>query len=916
MKKLFANKIFSVSVILLAVVLLFVYSTSKDQVDFSTQVKPIINKKCINCHGGVKKQGGFSLLFRDEALAKTKSGKLAIVPGDADKSEMIRRLTLDDPEERMPYQHDALNKDEIKTLTRWIDQGAKWGEHWAYVPVKQQMVPSVSSLFGEDGSSWVRNDIDNFIFSKLQSIDLKPSAAASPETVLRRVALDITGLPAKDSWATAYLKNPDDAAYMRLVDSLLASPAYGERWTSMWLDLARYADTKGYEKDGYRYIWQYRDWLIEAFNADKPYNQFLVEQLAGDLLPAPTDQQLIATAYHRNSVTNDEGGSDNEEFRTAAILDRVNSTWEALMGTSFACAQCHSHPYDPFKHDDYYRFMAFFNNSRDEDTFADYPILRQFDDASSAKLEKLTNWLTENATPAQKDNWLNFIKTWQPSINSLTADQLHISALTDTKWLVLRKGGSARFAKVNLTGKTKLVYRYQNYAAGGQWAIRLDSTRGTLVKKFSPKLSNDWTIVTEEIPAVKGVHDLYFVYENPNMKDGNENGIMFDWLHFTEPFPVGKDVAATKEAYNLYWDLLNANVPGIPVMQDNPADMFRPTKVFERGNWMVKGDEVKPGTPASLNAFPSNLPANRLGLAKWMTSYDNPLTARTMVNRMWEQLYGKGLVETLEDLGSQGASPLHPELLDHLSWKFMHEYNWSVKKLLKELVLSATYRQDSRISPEAMEKDPENKYFSRSPRTRLTGEQVRDQALYISGLLSTKMYGKPVMPLQPDGIWQSPYNDDAWITSKGEDKYRRSVYTYWKRSAPYPTMITFDGATREVCTARRIRTNTPLQALVTMNDEAYLEMARHFAFNLQREASNPRDQIIAGFRKALYKNPSEANLQTMERLYQQALTTFKKDAGKTCDVVAVMDEHNTPETAALVIVANAILNLDEIITRN
>jgi hypothetical protein len=915
MKKLLSNKILSVSIILLAVVFLFVYSTNKDQVDFSTQVKPIINKKCITCHGGVKKQGGFSFLFREEALAKTKNGKFAIVPGDADKSEMIRRLTLDDPEERMPYQHAPLNKDEIKLLTRWIDQGAKWGEHWAYVPVKKQEVPSVSSMFGEDGSAWVKNGIDNFVYTRLKSIELKPSAPAAAQTVLRRVALDVTGVPASEQMAESFLKNPDDASYERLVDSLLASPAYGEKWTSMWMDLARYADSKGYEKDGNRMIWQYRDWLIKAFNEDKPYNQFLVEQLAGDLLPSPSDEQLVATAYHRNTMTNDEGGTDNEEFRIAALLDRVNSTWEALMGTSFGCTQCHSHPYDPFRHEDYYRFMAFFNNSRDEDTFDDYPTLRQFDNASQEKLGKLSAWLKNNA-PEQQGKWLKFIKTWQPAINSLTADKLYISALTDTKWLVMRKGGTARFNSVDLTNKTQLVFRYQNYVAGGQWSIRLDSTTGKLVKKLSPPLKEEWTIATTDIPAVSGVHDLYFVYENPNMRDGNENGIMFDWLHFTQPFPAGKKDASAKEAYSIYWQLLNENVPGVPVMQDNPADMQRETRVFERGNWLVKGAEVKPGIPASLNAFPSNLPANRLGLAKWMTSYDNPLTARTMVNRVWEQVYGKGLVETLEDLGSQGAGPAQQELLDHLAWKFMHDFNWSTKQLLKEIVMSATYRQDSRISQEAIEKDPENKYYSRSPRIRLTGEQMRDQGLSIAGLLSGKMYGPPVMPEQPDGIWLSPYNGDEWIRSKGEDAYRRAVYTYWKRTAPYPSMITFDGAPREVCTARRIRTNTPLQALVTMNDEAYLEMARHFAYNLLDKASNPRDQIIAGFRKAFYKEPTPAALQSMLKLYDQSLAALKKDPEKTCEVVSINDEHNNPETAALVIVANAILNLDELITRN
>lgn len=916
MKKLPSNKIFVVSAVLVAVASLFVFSTSKDQVDFSADIKPIINKKCISCHGGVKKQGGFSLLFREEALAKTKSGKYAIVPGKPGESEMIRRLTLDDPEERMPYQHPALDKDEIRLLTRWVDQGAKWGEHWAYVPVKNEPLPSISSVFGSDGTGWVKNDIDYFIYSKLREIDLKPSAPASADILVRRVALDITGIPAPESLANGFLKDPTEKAYEQLVDQLLASPAYGEKWTSLWLDLARYADTKGYERDGDRYIWKYRDWLIDAFNSDKPYDQFLVEQLAGDLLPGATDKELIATAFHRNTMTNDEGGTDNEEFRTAALLDRVNSTWEGLMGTSFSCVQCHSHPYDPFRHDDYYRFMAFFNNTRDEDTYDDYPLLRHFDSASENKLAQLSKWLDQHATPEQKQKWIRLVKTWQPAINSLTADKLLNSALSDTKWLVMRKNGTARLKAVNLSGKQELVYRFQNYAAGGSWTIHLDSLKGPAIKTITPSLSDNWKIETVALPDIQGVHDLYLVYENPNMRDLNSNGVLFDWFHFTEKFPSYTNRDDSRHAYELYWQLLNANVPATPVMQDNPSDMLRETRVFERGNWMVKGAVVKAGTPSSLNAFPANLPANRLGLAKWMTSYDNPLTARTMVNRLWEQLFGKGLVETLEDLGSQGASPVHRELLDRLSWKFMHEYKWSVKKLLKEMVMSATYRQDSKFTEESSKKDPENKYLSRSPRLRLTGEQVRDQALAIAGLLSHKMYGPPVMPLQPEGIWLSPYNGETWQKSQGEDQYRRAVYTYWKRTAPYPTMITFDGAPREVCTARRIRTNTPLQALVTLNDEAYLEMARHFAYSLQKKAPTIQVQIITAFRTALYRNPRPAELKAMEGLYAQALKEFSADKDKSCEVIGVMDEHNTPETAALVLVANAILNLDEIITRN
>lgn len=362
---------------------------------------------------------------------------------------------------------------------------------------------------------------------------------------------------------------------------------------------------------------------------------------------------------------------------------------------------------------------------------------------------------------------------------------------------------------------------------------------------------------------------------------------------------------------------MNADFPTTPVTMDNPLDFKRTTNVFERGNWLMKGKVMEPGVPNTLNPMPKDAPRNRLGLAMWMTSKQNPLTARTMVNRVWEQLFGNGLVETLEDLGTQGAIPTHRELLDFLAWKFMNEYDWSLKKLLKEIVLSATYQRDSKASPELLEKDPYNKWYARGARVRLSAEQVRDQSLYISGLLSEKMYGASIMPFQPEGIWLSPYNGRVWKKSSDEDQYRRALYIYWKRTAPYPSMMTFDGAAREVCTARRIRTNTPLQALVTLNDEVYLEAARHFAYRMQEAADkNVRSQISKGYEIAMNKTIMPSKLDVLEKLYKDALLHFKMDKDKTCEMIGIMDEHNNPETAALVVVANAMLNLDEFITKN
>jgi hypothetical protein len=889
---------------------LFVFGTYEREVDFNTEVKPIINKKCISCHGGVKRQGDFSLLFRSEALEKTKSGKFGIVPGDPGSSEMIRRLTLKDPEERMPYKHEPLTNDEISTLRKWVKQGAKWGDHWAYVSVKPVEVPE---------NDWGNNNIDHFIYQRIEEMKLQPSPMADKATLLRRLSLDLTGMPSvpADIAATYLSGTGDDKAYEKLVDTLIASPHFGERWAAMWMDLARYADTKGYERDLTRPVWRYRDWLIDAFNADKPYDKFLIEQLAGDLLPDATDKQLIATAFHRNTMTNDEGGTDNEEYRTMAIIDRVNSTWEGLMGTTFACVQCHSHPYDPFRHEEYYKFMAFFNDSRDEDTFDDYPVLRHFSPEDSAQLAQLTHWLKKNGFRQQAADAYRLIKTWQPAVNSIQADQFVNSELADTKWLIFRNHASARLKRIDLEQRNRLIYRFTTITPGGVWRIRLDKPDGPEIAAIPVTPTKGWTISNVDLPMGKGVHDLYLSYQNPALKDPDASGVQFDWFCFTEALP-GKGLPGYDSIQQHYWQLLTKSVPVTPIMMDNPADMHRSTQVFERGNWLVKGEEVQPDVPHSLNPLPKGAPRNRLGLAMWLTDTKNPLTARTMVNRLWEQVFGAGLVETLEDLGTQGAEPTHRELLDDLSYRFMHTYHWSVKKLLKEMVMSATYRQASQVSKEQLEKDPANKYYARGPRVRLSAEQVRDQALCISGLMSAKMYGPSVMPWQPEGIWMSPWNGGDWKTSAGEDQYRRAIYTYWKRTAPYPSMITFDGAGREVCMPRRIRTNTPLQALVTLNDSVYLEAARHFAYRMQKEVkgNDIKQQISKGYELALLKNISPAKLEALVTLYDTAYGQFRQDTAKTREMTGGDTPHNNPETAALVVVANAMLNLDELITKN
>ncbi len=900
--------ILAVLIVIIGGLAFFLYQPKK--IDYNTQVKPILNKNCISCHGGVKQKAGFSLLFREEALANTESGRPAILPGNPDESELIRRITVSDPEERMPYKHAPLAKSEISILKQWIKEGAQWGEHWAYLPVENEPIPTSSN-------KWIRNNIDQFIFQKLKNENLSPSTEADKATLLRRVSLDLIGMPPNNSLIKNFLQSTSTNAYEQLVDSLLASPAYGEKWTTLWLDLARFADTRGFEADRRRSIWKYRDWVINAFNNDKPYDRFITEQIAGDLMPDPNDALYIATAFHRNTMTNDEGGTENEEYRTAAVVDRVNTTWSGLMGTTFNCVQCHSHPYDPFKHEEYYKFLAFFNNSRDEDTQAEYPLLRQYKTEDSIKLREVVKWVNQNVSEQKSKEYYKFLKTWQPTINSLQCDQFVNGALISSWYAGLRNNGTCRLKNVVLNKKSQVMYRYNTKHDGGNWLIYLDSLGGKLLKAVPlQNTKGSWKVAVSNIPETDGKRVLYFKYHNPGIKSPDENGVVFEWFQFGENFP-GKEKPGFDSTFKYFNDLLYADVETTPIMIENNAEQFRESNVFIRGSWLEKGPKVTPGVPHILNPLPAGAPKNRLGLAMWLTDKKNPLVARTMVNRLWEQLFGTGLVETLEDMGTQGSAPSHKELLDYLSYKFMNEYQWSIKKLVKEIVLSATYRQDSKVNENLLQKDPANKWYARGPRIRLTAEQLRDQTLAVSNLLNDTMYGKSVMPYQPEGIWRSPYNGDKWVVSTGGNQYRRSLYTYLKRTAPFPSMITFDGGAREVCIIRRIRTNTPLQALNTLNDSSYIIMARNFAINIRQNAGkDPSAQIKRGYEWMFYKPITTNKLNALIQLYQTAFNKFSKDKNATNEMLGGDSRNANPETAAMVVVANALFNLDEWVNKN
>lgn len=737
---------------------------SSNKVDFNTEIRPIFNSNCSGCHGGVKEQGNINLLYREKAIAKGKSGKPCIVPGHPEQSELMVRLRAHDPEDRMPLKAPALSDEQIQKIEQWIQEGAEWETHWAYVPPQMPEVPFVWSF-------WPENELDKFVYQSMKSVGLSPSAEAEKATLLRRVTLDLTGLSPTSREYQDFLADNSSTAYEKVVDRLLASPRYGERWAAMWLDLARYGDSKGYQKDKHRDIWQYRDWVIDTFNADMPFNQFTIQQLAGDLLPNPTVDQQIATGFHRNTNTNDEGGTDDEEFRVVAVLDRVNTTMEVWQATTMACVQCHSHPYDPFPHKNYYQLMAFFNTSADKDDNADSPLLREVSSVQKRQAAKLL----------------------------------------------------------------------------------------PIVKQFKDTSSENYHSIKRQLELA------------------------------SQP----------------------SNTPVMKEMQDSTRRSF----IFVRGNWMVHGDEVFPNTPGILKTLPKDYPQNRMGLAKWIASRENPLTARVIVNRFWEQLFGKGLVETLEDFGTQGAKPSHPELLDYLATSFISEDQWSMKKLLRKIALSATYRQSAKVDEEALEKDPYNTYLARGPKVRLTAEQVRDQALSSAGLLSDRMFGPSVMPPQPDGVWQVIRNVMTWKEATDENRYRRALYTYWRKSSPYPSSITFDAPSRELCLSRRTRTNTPLQALVTLNDPVYLEASQGLAWEMKKSAGNdPYDNIRYGYQLLTGKQPDRQRLKLLTDYYEQSIVHYRKSHGDVLKLVT-LPYPKTPQLAALTATANVLLNLDEVVTK-
>ncbi len=881
---------------------------NEDPISYNESIRPIFNEKCIACHGGVKQSGGFGLVFREDALGETSSGKFAIVPGRPAKSEIVVRIKHDKPELRMPLEHAPLTAEETELIEEWIRQGAEWEEHWAYLPVKAWELP-VSALE-------VNHPIDAFVLARLQKENLAPAPRAQKRDLLRRVSFDLTGLPPSQEMMLSFLEDDRPEAYEEAVDALLQSPAFGEHWASKWLDLARYADSRGYERDPNRTIWPWRDWVIRAYNEDMPYDEFTVQQLAGDLLPEASPDQYLATAFHRNTLSNDEGGTSNEEYRNITIMDRVATSWEVWLGTSMACVQCHGHPYDPLRQEEYYRSYAFFNQSTDHDHVSEAPNLITYFPAEEEKVKKLELWVREHEQKearTQVQNWVKRLRMREPRLRPETFTEVIGGIFTDRgdeDLLFVHNGNSFRVKDQALDDIAAIHLSYRAMSKGLSLRITLDALDGPLLLETDLS-SRKWPFGTQQlkIPPTAGDHALYFQFSGA--EDKKIAGIY--GVHFQEKLP-GEGQAGYAEVEAYIQELLDAkDSVRVPVMVDRPAEQARTTRLFTAGNWLVPADTVEPGVaPIFPPMEERGQTPNRLDFANWITAPENPLTARVAVNRYWAALFGQGIVTTLEDFGSQGDLPSHPKLLDWLAGQFSGELNWSSKQLLRLMVTSETYQQSSASSPELLAADPYNELLARGPRKRLSAEEVRDQILAVSGLLSDKMYGPGVMPPQPDGLWDGVvYSGMKWITSEGEDRYRRGVYTYLRRSVPHPFLTTFDGPNREVCLSQRTITNTPLQALMTLNDPVVVEAANALAVAVKKSKVSSKEWISAAYQRVLFQEPDPADAVVLLRFYNESLRQYQNELADAEKLVGSPDA----ELAALAVVVNTLFNLDAFITK-
>ena len=948
-------------------------TVQEKEISFNRDVRPILARNCFACHGRDEsaREGELRLDVRKAALD---SGVLS--PGEPEKSSLLMRVLSSDEDQRMPPPSTghSLGEKEKQLLRSWIQQGAPYQKHWAFEVPRKSALPPVKNR------DWPRGSIDRFILQRLEQEGLMPAEDADRLVWLRRVSLDLTGLPPTLETADRFLEDPSADAYAKVVDQLLKSKSFGEHWARVWLDLARYADTRGYEKDRHRDIWRYRDWVIDALNSDMPYDQFTLEQLAGDLLPDRTSDQVLATAFHRNTMTNEEGGTDNEEFRVAAVKDRVDTTIQVWMGLTMGCAKCHTHKYDPISLSDYYSFYAFFNQTLDNDT--EDPLFltptaeqkRRIDDLKK-RLKNLENLATGPDWDKQFGEWKRQLEKqplWSPL--KLTSSE------SRQKVRLTQKPGGEILAEGNRPDKDTWTLEFElapnrKYTAlridhlprsvgGGNWpdanvalqeiSAELTDETGDVreLKLLRPRASfsqrgwdvrqaidGDLRVGWAISPRFAEQQAALFEFAKPvsggklriRLVQEYGQGLLLarsrfsvsthrsDWitpevqpdlkeLFLSRVFPPTREKYSLREKLKSELANLEKSLPRTPVMLERDSGKRRVTRIHSRGNFLEPADTVQPAVLTGFGPLPDGAQPDRSGVARWLLSPENPLTARVMVNRIWARIFGIGLVETEEDFGTQGLPPSHPELLDWLAVDF-REQGWSLKRLIRQMVLSRTYRQASGISPDLSRADPRNRLLGRGPRFRLSAEMIRDQALAASGLLTKKIGGPSVMPPQPGGIWKSTYSGLQWKNATGPDRYRRGLYTYLKRTSPYPAMQTFDAGSGEVCQVRRIRTNTPLQALVGLNDPAFFEAAGALAVRMDQSSGELKSKLVNGFRSVLIRHPEQYEIERLEKLYHSLKDAIENEQ-------ELLQSAGVPDgNARLVVIANVLLNLDETLSK-
>jgi hypothetical protein len=1019
-----------------------------DPIDFHRDIRPLLSDKCFQCHGPDRAQRQADLRLDVESSAKRDvDGVRPIVPGDPDASELVRRITSSDDDVRMPPPDSGktLSPQEIAHLTEWVRRGAAWQPHWAFIPPARPAVPAVRD------PSWTRNPIDRFVLARLEAAGLSPQREAARATLIRRVTLDLTGLPPTPAEVDAYLADSRPGAYERVVDRLLASPRYGERMAASWLDAARYADTNGYQDDGIRHMWRWRDWVIEAYNRNLPFDRFTIEQLAGDLLPEATLEHRIATGFNRNHRINAEGGIIPEEYAVEYVVDRVDTTATVWLGLTMGCARCHDHKFDPFTQREFYQLFAYFNNvpehgrgikvgnsppmikapTRDQQAElatkeAELAAARAAYAALADEITTLEAAWCASFVPGEPIRWAleSAPATWFPfdaasvevvagkpseSEGSVTFDAGRVNQAASFDGASAINAGDVGdfgfFDKFTISAWVypqrdcgTLLARMTDEANAEGYSLELAA--GRLQVNLSKRWLDDaLRVETVEPLAVDRWQHVAVVYDGTRVASGvriyvdgepRRLKVLLDELNQTfstnQPLRIGgggrsprftglidelridqRDLSAADVAILAAGEPIDSIVatppqerspraaaklrayflaqqapahvraardriaelekrkrdfeeqfPTTMVMQELPEP--RPAFVLARGQYDKPQEAVAPGVPAALNPLPAAAGANRLALARWLVDPANPLTARVAVNRYWQSYFGTGLVKTVDDFGSQGEAPSHPELLDWLASEFVAS-GWDVKGMQRLIVSSATYRQSSGAGPEAHAPDPDNRWLARGPRLRLPAAMIRDQALAASGLLVEAHGGPSVKPYQPPGLWRELTGGKDFEQDHGAGLYRRSLYTYWKRTIAPPSMITFDASPREACTVRETRTNTPLQALTLLNETTFVEAARLLAQRvLAGQAADARQRLALAFRLVLARPPGEQEAAVLARSLERHRQRFAAQPAEAEKLLAVGEAPlaagiDTTELAAYTAVANLILNLDEAVTK-